>query len=265
MKLPISAMIVGFNEAHLLKSCLHSISFCDEIYYTDLGSSDNSIEIAREFGAIIQTHGKVPSCEMIQAKVVNQLKNDWVVFIDPDERVDESLSVEIVQRFEQIKNDNTIGAVMVPWLFYFKKHRLKGTVWGGINAKYFLVHKNRFEFEPVVHYGRKILPGFKTIKIHYDGKNKALHHYWMNSYSVFLKKHFRYLKNEAMDQYNMGVKQSLKKLPLKPFQAFNQSYFKCKGYKDYFIGFFLSVFWAYYETWVAIGLIRIQSKANREK
>lgn len=261
---PISAMIVGFNEAHFLKDCLSSVSFCDEIYYTDLGSSDNSLQIAGSFGAIIQHHSMVPSCEMVQTKVVSQIKNDWVIFIDPDERVDPLLAEEIKKNFESYLKDDKLGAVMVPWVFYFKKHRLKGTVWGGTNEKYFLVNKKRFEFEPVVHYGRKILPGFHTIHIDADGGKRVLHHYWMNSYRIFFRKHFRYLKNEGIDRYNYGVRQSIRGLCTKPFKAFNESFFVKKGYKDFHIGLFLSAFWAFYETWIAFDLVRIQRKKKKQ-
>lgn len=257
-------MVVGYNEAHFLKDCFSSVSFCDEIYYTDLGSTDNSEQIARSYGAIILHHPMVPSCEMVQAKVVNQIKNDWVIFIDPDERVDMLLTEEIKKNFELYLKDDKLGAVMVPWVFYFKKHRLKGTVWGGTNEKYFLVNKKRFEFEPVVHYGRKILPGFNTIHIDADGGKRVLHHYWMNSYIIFFRKHFRYLKNEAKDRYHLGARQSIRGLFLKPFTAFNESFFIKKGYKDLHIGLFLSVFWAFYETRIAFELVRIQRKVKKQ-
>lgn len=254
-------MVVGFNEAHLLDECLQSISFCNEIYYTDLGSSDNSISVARKYHAIIQSHEMVPSGEMIQTEVVHRLKNDWVIFIDPDEKVDTTLVDEIIARFSEFSSSSTVGAVMVPWLFYYRKKRLLGTVWGGINKKYFLVHKKRFAFEPITHYGRKLLPGFDVIEIINDGKDKALHHYWMNDTYVFVKKHMRYLKNESTDRFRAGKRQGLKSLPLVPFREFKKSFFEKKGYKDGFRGFFLSSFWAFYETWVAFGLIRLQRRS----
>lgn len=259
-ELPISAMIVGYNESHLLPGCFQSISFCDEIFYTDLGSTDDSLHIAKDFGAIIKHHEKVPNCETVQSEVVREVKNDWVIFIDPDESVDPKLAEEIITNFQNYKKDERLGAVMVPWIFYFKRHRLRGTVWGGINHKNFLVHKDRFVFEPIGHYGRKILPGFNTAHITYNGKDNVMHHYWMQSFSVFLKKHFRYLKNEGVDRYNLGVRQSIKLLPLKPFQAFALSFFKKKGYKDGFTGLFLSAFWAFYETYIALDLIKIQRR-----
>lgn len=257
-------MIVGFNEAHFLQQCLDSISFCDEIVYTDLGSADDSVKIAEEAGATIHYHDKVPSCEMIQAKMVHQLKNNWVIFIDPDERVDPILAVEIHALFNELKNAPNTGAVLVPWIFYFKKRKLRGTVWGGLNHKYFLVNRNRFEFAPVVHYGRKILPGYQIKELAFTGSN-ILHHYWMNDYNVFFKKHKRYLKNEGIDRYQMGIRQSKKSIIIKPFKEFYKSFITKRGYKDGIRGYFLSVFWAYYETYIGIDLLRIQRKMRLNK
>lgn len=264
MKLPISIMIVGYNEEKFLPACFESVSFCDEIVYTDLGSTDNSIAIARNYTTQIYQRAKVPSCEMIQAEVVNYLKNDWVAFIDPDEKVDPSLAEEIKDIFQNITNNPKLGAVMVPWQFYFKSHVLKGTVWGGINKKYFLINRNRFLFIPVVHYGRRLAPGFSSQEINYNGQNNVLHHYWMNSYSVFIKKHLRYLKNEGTDRYNLGVRTGMKKLLLTPFREFYNSVYTSKGYKDGFIGIILSAFWAMYQSaaMVSLYLMQIKNKAT---
>lgn len=67
-QLPISAIIVGYNEARFLPACFSGISFCDEILYFDLGSSDNSIELANTYGATVIQHEKVLGCEWIHSK-----------------------------------------------------------------------------------------------------------------------------------------------------------------------------------------------------
>jgi len=263
-KLPISVMIVGFNEAPLLKACFESVSFCEEIVYTDLGSSDESMDIAHSFASTIYRRQKVPSCEMIQAEVVHYLKNNWVIFIDPDEVLDVSLADMIRTNFQRYSSDPLLGAVMVPWQFYFKKIKLSGTVWGGINKKYLLVNRVRFVFSPVVHYGRKLAAGYRSEDIQFDGSQNVLHHYWMNSYKVFVRKHRRYLKNEATDQYNEGARTCKKAMLLTPFTAFKESFFNKKGYKDGLTGLTLSLFWSYYKTHIAIGLLKIQQATKKK-
>lgn len=259
-------MVVGYNEGHFLKQCFESISFCDEIIYTDLGSTDNSLKIAGEYAQFIYHRNRenVPSCEMVQTEIVHLIKNDWVIFIDPDEKLDSVLASQIIKEFGEIEYNPNIGSVMVPWQFYFKNRKLKGTVWGGMNKKYFLVNKHRFDFLPIVHYGRKLKDGFQNYEIDYDvKKNNVLHHFWMNSYKIFIKKHLRYLKNEGKDNYNLGVRLGKKNLLVIPFKSFSNSFFKLKGYKDGFVGFFLSIFWGYYKTKIAVDILRLQNKKTR--
>lgn len=253
-------MVVGYNEGHFLDECLSSISFCDEIVYTDLGSTDNSVEVAEKYTTRIFHREKVPSCEFIQAEMVNILKNDWVIFIDPDERVDLKLQEYIRQHFHTYELDSNLGAVNVPWIFYFKNKRLNGTIWGGINEKTLLVNRKRFQFLPVVHYGRKLMDGFTAVNVP-SSSEYYLHHYWMNSYKVFIAKHKRYLVNEGKDHFKMGYRFSLKKMIATPFREFNISFFEKQGFKDGFIGFKLSVFWAWYRTIIA----RDIWKLGREK
>lgn len=262
MKLPISAMVVGFNEGSFLKQCLKSLTFCDEILYTDLGSQDSSIEVAMSFTDKIYTRPLAPSGEYIQSEMIKYTNNDWVIFIDPDEVIDKSLGLQIRDEFHRLSNSLSIGAVLVPWHFYFKSSKLKGTIWGGNNKKYLLVNKNRFEFLPITHYGRNIKSGFNIYEIMLnDSKNNILHHFWMSSYKVFFKKHMRYLKKEGRDNYNQGARiNGIKKLLSMPFVEFSKCYFNLRGYKDGTAGFILSLFWAYYKTRIALDILYIQRK-----
>ncbi len=256
-------MIVGFNEEKLLPACFQSVSFCDDVHYTDLGSSDGSIKIAEQYASQIYHRKPVPSCEMIQTEVVHYTKNDWVVFIDPDEVVDESLVNDVLAKLNEIKDQQSIGAIRVPWQFYFKKTRLRGTVWGGRNQKFFLVNKHRFDFDPVVHYGRKLKPGFSAIDISLNSnETNVLHHYWMNSWAVFIRKHKRYLINEGIDRYNLGVRTSFKEVLLAPYREFKKSFWTLKGFRDKFLGLFLSLFWAWYQTSAMYSLYKIQQRKS---
>ncbi len=254
-------MIVGYNEEHFLKQCFESVSFCNDVHYTDLGSTDNSIMVAQQYANNIYHRQPVPSCEMIQAEVVNYTKNDWVLFIDPDEKVDPSLAEQIANEFDAINANDKIGGVMVPWQFYFKQKKLNGTVWGGMNQKYLLVNKHRFHFDPVVHYGRKLKDGFVQYTIEPDAsKTNVLHHYWMSSFKVFIKKHLRYLKNEGQDRYDLGVRTGWSKVVVSPFKEFYRSFYTLKGYKDGPLGIALSAFWSWYQTSAIFSLYKIQKK-----
>lgn len=256
-KLPITAMVVGRNEAHLLDRCFSSISFCDEILYTDIQSIDDSKLVALKYVSKIYDSSIIPSCEYAQAEMVTEAKNEWVLFIDPDEYIDLCLSKQIVKLFPGLTKSPSTGALVVPWQFYFKSRKLKGTVWGN-NSKFLLVNKYKFTFKPVIHYGRFLNDGFTACTIEKaDSMNNVIHHYWMNSYKTFIHKHMRYLKNEGKDRFNAGIRISFRQLIRTPLREFRYSFIDKEGYKDGMLGLFLSIFWAFYQSYANTSLFLI--------
>ncbi|MEY4293058.1 MAG: hypothetical protein RIQ61_1456 [Bacteroidota bacterium] len=246
-KIDITAVIVSYNEANLLDSCLKQLDFCNEIIVFDLQSTDDTQEVALKYGAKIIEHEKIPVVEIIHAKLSNYIMSDWILITDPDEILRIELKTELLELLSDKEKLKDIGAISVPWRFHFKNKLLKGTRWGGINYRFYIVHKKRFTFSNEVHRGRDIINGFESYKIKYS-KHNYVEHYWMQSYKQLLEKHIRYIKKEGESRYNNGQRTSLKKITSIPFRAFKYSFISRKGYLDYFTGFFLSLFWAWYET-----------------
>jgi glycosyltransferase involved in cell wall biosynthesis len=263
-KLPISAILVGYNEAKFLSSCFEGINFCDEILYFDLGSTDNSLEIAIKYGATIIQHERVLSCEWIHAKFADKTKHEWVLITDPDEVIDISLAQEINQLFNIKGIEKNVGAIMAPWIFYFRNKQLKGTPWGGTNKRVLLVNNKRFVFSAQIHVGRKLKDEYEYMDIPMKCHN-VIHHYWMQGYHKLLEKHLRYLKNEGEARYNSGLRTSLKQILKEPLKAFKISFFSKQGYKDGLLGFSLSVFWAWYQTSAQMALYRYQKSMQIKK
>ena len=52
-KLPITVVVMAYNEEENISDCLSSASFADEILVIDSGSQDKTDEIAQSFGARI--------------------------------------------------------------------------------------------------------------------------------------------------------------------------------------------------------------------
>lgn len=204
--LPITAIVVGLNEGHLLERCLDAISFCDELIYVDLGSTDSSIEIAESSNARVVMHPKVPIGEYALASAQQWAANDWILFIDPDEVIDDSLVGLILDRFPALLKQPKVGAVAAPWQFYFKKQPLYGTPWGGLRYKTFIAHRDRFQIAPVVHRGRFLRDGYDCEN--FDGGGQ-IDHYWSDSWPKLVSKHWRYLKLEGASRYLRGDRISL--------------------------------------------------------
>ncbi|RMG49531.1 MAG: glycosyltransferase family 2 protein [Gammaproteobacteria bacterium] len=91
---PVSAVIITLNAERLLDKCLRSVAFCDEILVVDSGSTDRTLEIAREHGARI-IHQDWLGFGPQKRFAVEQAAHDWVLCLDADEWVSEELQASI--------------------------------------------------------------------------------------------------------------------------------------------------------------------------
>jgi glycosyltransferase involved in cell wall biosynthesis len=106
----ISVCIVCRNEADKLGPCLESVRWADEVVVLDLGSDDGSADLARAAGARVVGHPPVPIVEAVRNVVADAATGDWVLALDPDERVSPGLAVEL----SRISGRSDIDAVVVP-------------------------------------------------------------------------------------------------------------------------------------------------------
>ena len=91
----ISALIITLNEESNIRRCLDSIKWCDEIIIVDAFSIDNTINIAKEYtDKIIQIDAGFGESRQV---ALDNCTGDWILSIDADEVITESLSNEILQ------------------------------------------------------------------------------------------------------------------------------------------------------------------------
>jgi glycosyltransferase involved in cell wall biosynthesis len=110
----ISACIVCRNEADRLGPCLESVSWADEIVVLDLQSEDGSAQLARAAGARVLEHPPVPIVEAVRNVVADAAAGEWILALDPDERVSPGLAAEL--RRVSVRAD--LDAVVVPRMNY---------------------------------------------------------------------------------------------------------------------------------------------------
>ncbi len=90
----ISAVIITKNEDNKIKICLESIKWVDEIIVVDNGSTDHTIEIAKKYTSrIIRLQDQ--DFSVLRNRGMKEAQGDWVLFVDSDERVLDSLRNEI--------------------------------------------------------------------------------------------------------------------------------------------------------------------------
>ncbi len=84
------------NESRCLARCLQSVKgVVDEIALTDTGSTDDTIKIAREFGARISSFDWIGDFAAAKNFAIAQSAGQWILILDADEWAAENLAREI--------------------------------------------------------------------------------------------------------------------------------------------------------------------------
>jgi glycosyltransferase involved in cell wall biosynthesis len=91
----LSVIIITKNEARHIVSCLESVAFADEFIVVDSGSTDNTVALARDFGATVLVTDDWPGFGPQKNRALDLATGDWVLSIDADERVTPELAQEI--------------------------------------------------------------------------------------------------------------------------------------------------------------------------
>ncbi len=107
MKLPISIIILTYNEEINLKNCLKSVAdWADEIFVVDSFSTDKILEIAKKYRTKIVQHKFENQAQQFNWALDNlKIKNEWILRLDADEYLTEELKNEITEKLKNTQND----------------------------------------------------------------------------------------------------------------------------------------------------------------
>ncbi len=104
----ISAVILTRNEEKNITTCIRSLSWCDEIIVIDDNSQDNTLAIAKRLGAKIFVNPLEGDFSKQRNFGILQAKGEWVLFIDADEKISESLAYEITHVIHDIQSEQYV-------------------------------------------------------------------------------------------------------------------------------------------------------------
>jgi glycosyltransferase involved in cell wall biosynthesis len=258
-RIPVSALVGTCNEAHLLRNCLDSLQWCDEIVVVDLASNDKPEAVLHEHERLERYH-RVARIEDIFPVFIPQLKHQWVLLIDPDEVLDPELQKQLMEFIPLAPED--AGRINTPIRYYFKNRALKGTVWGGKRIGRLLINRERVHIADTVHTAITLKEGFRTHKIRHVGNNVD-HHYWMSGWKQLIEKHRRYLEGEGLNMHREGKSYSTLAKWKAGLHAFKECFINRKGFLDGFTGLALSIFWTWYQLGKWDSLKRYQKHLNQ--
>ena len=112
-KYSLSVSIITLNEADRIERCLESVKdLADEIIVFDSGSTDNTLDIVRRYtDRIWETDW--PGYGRQKQRALEQATGDWVLAIDADEALDETLQNSVRELLSN--NRDKVVAVKMPW------------------------------------------------------------------------------------------------------------------------------------------------------
>jgi glycosyltransferase involved in cell wall biosynthesis len=119
----LSAIMIVKNEEANLPRCLSSLrGVADEVVVVDTGSSDRTVEIAREFESVVSFfpwNGREADARNASIAAAT---GRWLLMIDADETVSAELSRELRPVLEKLEGDASINSLSVR----FRNHYLHG-------------------------------------------------------------------------------------------------------------------------------------------
>ncbi len=192
-KIPISAIILTFNEKNNIKQCLESIySFIDQIIVIDSGSSDITLNIVKNYTNNIYLHPFDNYSKQFSWALINtNILNDWILRLDADERWSE----KGFGNLKRIIDSGNIDGVYVKMKIYFMGKWIKH---GDFYPNYFLrVFKksksqieDRWMDEHIIVNGKTVISDIDVIESNYDRQKDI---------TLWIDKHNKYSTREAIE------------------------------------------------------------------
>ena len=223
LKEKISGLIITFNEEKNIQKILADFSICDEIIVVDSFSSDKTVEIARQNPKVKIVQQKFEDFTKQRNLALDQAKNDWVLFLDGDERITPELQTEIIT---ELNKSDKKDAYYFYRKFYVgaKPIRFSGTQ-NDKNFRLFRKSKCRYVADKKVHETLEVEGSIGVFK------NKLLH-YSFENFEQFKSKMLYYGLLKGNELADKGKKYSIITHWGKVAWKFVKTYFLKLGFLD---------------------------------
>jgi len=120
----LTVALATFNEEKNLGACLTSIKdIVDEIIIVDGSSTDNTVNIAKEFGAKVKIVENQQNFHINKQKALDMATNEWIFQLDADEVVSADLAKEMSEVILMTEKEQDIYQSKLPQKTLFLQHQ----------------------------------------------------------------------------------------------------------------------------------------------
>ncbi len=246
---PLSVLLPTFNNETIIRDCLESVKWADEIFVVDSFSTDRTLDICREYRARIVQHEYIQSAKQ-KNWAIPQCAHEWVFQIDTDEVLEPGARKEIERAIAAAPADQNVFRLP-------RKNHILG-VWikaAGIYPDYQtrLFRRDDARFEDKEVHAHIRAPGrVGTLRHH-------LLHYGMTSISKQLSNLDRYSRYQADELCKRGKRFHWYQLVFRPIAIFGYYYFWKLGWTAGYRGWLIAAINASFDFWAHAKLWELQT------
>jgi glycosyltransferase involved in cell wall biosynthesis len=233
---PLSAVVITYNEEDKLAEALQSVAFCDEIVVVDSGSSDRTREKALAAGARVILNAPWPGFAAQRNVAVDAARYDWVIALDADERVATPLREEIQGR--RARGFDCAG-YRIPRVAFYLGRWVRATDWYP-DPQVRLFDRRQARWEGV-HVHESVRVRGKVGRLRSDME----HHPYLDI-GDHMKKIDRYTTLWAQQAFEAGRRTSIPEMAGNGLWTFLRNYVLKRGFVLGSAGFTISVLNSYY-------------------
>jgi len=112
-------MIVKNEEPTLARILACAQTFCDEMIVVDTGSTDRTVEIAKEMGAQVFHFEWIDDFAAARNYSLQQCTSDWIIWLDADDYIPEACQEKLKILKQTDLEQESLNAVLIPYHITF--------------------------------------------------------------------------------------------------------------------------------------------------
>lgn len=234
----ITGITVVKGRPDHIYACLSSLEkIADEVMVVDIGMDESlKQEVVKMKKVTYIEEDHVPYVELIRERVKNKAKYEYVLFLDADEELPQTLIEELKKTYKkhdaiQIARKNMVFGSWVQHSRWWPDSQIR------LFKKDALTWPTKIHQQPIVSGEIHELPTTEELAI--------LHHNY-DSIDDFVSRMMRYAKVEATEKIEQKKEYHLQEAVRTAISEFVGRYFAGEGYKDGMMGFTLAMLQLFY-------------------